>query len=115
MEEDGRHPHRKGAALRDALAHDVADDVEAEGVAVAGYPNLCVTDNREVGRIPADLVSETAATLDVRDCDAEAISGCVRMPPMDTPGPAARMFDVPVLSASPCTARCLWRAMVRPE
>lgn len=94
----------------DSLARQVADYIEAEGIAVADYRNLRVTDNREVARIPANQVLDAARALDVRGCDAVVISACVQMPSLDALGRAARMFEVPVLSASLCTARRLWRA-----
>lgn len=94
----------------DSLARQVVDYLEAEGIDVADYRNLRVTDNLEVGRIAGQRVLAAASEMRTAVIDAVCISACVQMPSLSVLGTAGRMFDVPVVSASLCTARGLWRA-----
>lgn len=97
----------------DELARCVVDYVESEGITVGDYRNMRVTDNVEVARIPAAAVLDTAATLDQRGADAVVLSACVQMPSLHALEVARARTDIPVLSASLCTARRLWSAVSR--
>lgn len=99
----------------DGLARRVVEYIEAEGITVQTYRNLSVTDNVAVGRIAPETVMEAASSLHLAGTDALVLSACVQMPSLTAIAAARNTFDVPVLSASLCTARRLWQAVASAE
>lgn len=95
----------------DQLARAVADYLESEGLTVADYVNLSVTDNAEVGRIPGDAVLDGLARLELRDVDAVVLSACVQMPSLAILERAQALTGRPTTSAAQCTARSLLRRL----
>lgn len=95
----------------DELARSVADYLEAEGLQVADYVNLRITDNAQVGRIAGETVLDALSRLDLNGVDQLVLSACVQMPSLDILGEAERRSGVPTTSAAQCTARALLRAV----
>lgn len=95
----------------DALAKTVVDYIEAEDITVRDYRNFCVTDNREVGRIPGDRLIEALDDLDTANADAVVLSCCVQMPSIDTLEAARNKLGMPVTSTAECTSWAMLRAL----
>jgi maleate isomerase len=86
------------------LAEKVVGYLEGEGIKVADWQALEVSDNAEVGRIPGDRVMAAARSLDLAGVEAVVISACVQMPSLDLVQAAEDEFGLPVLSAATAAA-----------
>ena len=95
----------------DELARSVAEYLEAEGLQVAAYENLRVTDNTEVGRIPGEAVLDALGRLDLAGVDHVVLSACVQMPSLAILDAARERTGLPVTSAAECTAKALLKAV----
>jgi maleate isomerase len=86
------------------LARVVVDYIEAEGITVHDYLALEIPDNLEVGRQDPEKLLDFVQKVDCRGIDALVISACVQMPSLAVIDRVERRADVPVVSASVCTA-----------
>ncbi len=95
------------------LAELVADYVRSEGVEVAELVALEVSDNVEVGRIPADVLTRHATEVCRRQdgLDALVLSACVQMPSLDVVQLVQDEVGIPVVTAATATARSLLLAL----
>lgn len=94
------------------LAELVADYVRGEGIEVADLVALEVSDNVEVGCIPADVLVEQARTVCGRGrLDALVLSACVQMPSLSIVKLVEDEVGVPVVTAATATARSILLAL----
>lgn len=93
------------------LAQQVVDYLEAEGIEIADWRALEVSDNNEVGCIPGERVMAAARSLDLSDVDALVLSCCVQMPSLSLIEPAEQEFGIPVLSAATAGAYSILRSL----
>lgn len=96
------------------LARQVVEYVEAEGIEVADWRALEVTDNAAVGCIAGERVLEAARSLDLTSVDALVLSCCVQMPSLDLIQAAEDEFGLPVLSAATAGAYSILRSLGLP-
>jgi maleate isomerase len=96
------------------MAEKVVAYLEHEGIRVADWRALEVSDNAEVGCIPADRVLEAARSLDLTGVDAVVISACVQMPSLSIVETTEQELGLPVLSAATAGAYCLLRSLGLP-
>ena len=89
------------------LAETVVAYLEGEGIKVADWRALEVSDNAEVGRIPGERIMQAARSLDLAGVEALVISACVQMPSLDLVQRAEDEFGLPVLSAATAAAYVL--------
>ena len=89
------------------LAETVVAYLEGEGIKVADWRALEVSDNAEVGRIPGERIMQAARSLDLAGVEALVISACVQMPSLDLVQRAEDEFGLPVLSAATAAASVL--------
>lgn len=95
----------------DALAEVVVEYIEAEGIRVLDYRNFCVTDNKEVGRIPSERLLDALDELNTEGADAVVLSACVQMPSINALELARARLGLPVTSTAECTARVMLRTL----
>jgi maleate isomerase len=95
------------------LAEKVADYVRAEGVEVDELVALEVSDNVEVGCIPAETLVERARAIRT-DVDALVLSACVQMPSLSVVKLVEDEIGIPVVTAATATARSILLALGLP-
>lgn len=93
------------------LAAQVVDYLEAEGVEIADWRALEVSDNNEVGCISGDRVMAAARSLDLTEVDAVVLSCCVQMPSLSLIQAAEDELGRPVLSAATAGAYSILRSL----
>lgn len=97
------------------LAELVADYVRGEGIEVPALVALEVSDNVEVGRIPADVLVEHAREVCAQGpLDALVLSACVQMPSLPVVQLVEDEVGIPVVTAATATARSILLALGLP-
>ncbi len=97
------------------LAELVADYVRGEGIEVSALAALEISDNVEVGRIPADvLVAQAREVCAQGPIDALVLSACVQMPSLSVVQRVEDEIGLPVVTAATATARSILRALDLP-
>lgn len=95
----------------DELAKLVVNYLENEGLEIADYRNFSVTNNLEVGCIPAERLIGALDGLDTRNIDAIVLSACVQMPSIAALDEARKRTGLPVTSTAECTAKAMLRTI----
>ena len=95
------------------LAEVVAAYVRSEGFEVVDLVALEVADNVEVGRIPSDVLVQSAREVVARHdaLDALVLSACVQMPSLAVVEQVEREIGIPVVTSATATARSLFLAL----
>lgn len=86
------------------LTQMVCDYIEAEGIEVYDRIALEIEDNLEVGAQDPLALVEISKRLKTNGVDAVVLSACVQMPSLGAVSIVEGALDLPVVSASICTA-----------
>jgi maleate isomerase len=99
------------APYRRQLTEQVVRYIEAEGFEVIEAASLEVDDNRQVGWIDPQRLTEEASRIETDAIDALVLSACVQMPSLPIVQQVEDTLGVPVVTAATATARELLLAL----